>query len=91
MRRHVHSGNHAAESFVSFIPLFDGSWILAWPSERTLEERVRVPKRRQAKQELDDHDENRDYRKEDSLVEPERHAGTTSPPRMQGSNRKPSQ
>jgi hypothetical protein len=24
MRRHVHSGNHAAESFVSFIPLFDG-------------------------------------------------------------------
>jgi hypothetical protein len=22
MRRHVHSGNHAAESFVSFIPLF---------------------------------------------------------------------
>ena len=23
MRRHVHSGNHAAESFVSFIPLFD--------------------------------------------------------------------
>jgi hypothetical protein len=25
MRRHVHSGNHAAESFVSFIPLFDGS------------------------------------------------------------------
>jgi hypothetical protein len=25
MRRHVHSGNHAAESFVSFIPLFDGT------------------------------------------------------------------
>jgi hypothetical protein len=24
MRRHVHPGNHAAESFVSFIPLFDG-------------------------------------------------------------------
>ena len=24
MRRHVHAGNHAAESFVSFIPLFDG-------------------------------------------------------------------
>jgi hypothetical protein len=24
MRRHVHSGNHAAESFVSFILLFDG-------------------------------------------------------------------
>jgi len=24
MRRHVHSGNHAAESFVSFIPLFGG-------------------------------------------------------------------
>jgi hypothetical protein len=23
MRRHVHSGNHAAESFVSFIPLLD--------------------------------------------------------------------
>jgi hypothetical protein len=23
MRRHVHAGNHAAESFVSFIPLFD--------------------------------------------------------------------
>jgi hypothetical protein len=23
MRRHVHLGNHAAESFVSFIPLFD--------------------------------------------------------------------
>jgi hypothetical protein len=23
MRRHVQSGNHAAESFVSFIPLFD--------------------------------------------------------------------
>jgi hypothetical protein len=23
MRRHVHPGNHAAESFVSFIPLFD--------------------------------------------------------------------
>jgi hypothetical protein len=22
MRRHVHVGNHAAESFVSFIPLF---------------------------------------------------------------------
>jgi hypothetical protein len=22
MRRHVHAGNHAAESFVSFIPLF---------------------------------------------------------------------
>jgi len=22
MRRHVHPGNHAAESFVSFIPLF---------------------------------------------------------------------
>jgi hypothetical protein len=28
MRRHVHSGNHAAESFVSFIPLFDGSVLL---------------------------------------------------------------
>ena len=27
MRRHAHSGNHAAESFVSFIPLFDGVWI----------------------------------------------------------------
>ena len=27
MRRHVHSGNHAAESFVSFIPLFGGSAI----------------------------------------------------------------
>jgi hypothetical protein len=25
MRRHVHPGNHAAESFVSFIPLFDGA------------------------------------------------------------------
>ena len=25
MRRHVHSGNHAAESFVSFIPLFGGA------------------------------------------------------------------
>jgi protocatechuate 3,4-dioxygenase beta subunit len=25
MRRHVHSANHAAESFVSFIPLFDGT------------------------------------------------------------------
>jgi hypothetical protein len=25
IRRHVHSGNHAAESFVSFIPLFDGT------------------------------------------------------------------
>ena len=25
MRRHVHSGNHAAESFVSFIPLFGGT------------------------------------------------------------------
>jgi hypothetical protein len=25
MRRHVHLGNHAAESFVSFIPLFDGA------------------------------------------------------------------
>jgi hypothetical protein len=25
MRRHVHSGNHAAESFVCFIPLFGGS------------------------------------------------------------------
>jgi hypothetical protein len=25
MRRHVHSGIHAAESFVSFIPLFDGT------------------------------------------------------------------
>jgi hypothetical protein len=25
MRRHVHAGNHAAESFVSFIPLFDGT------------------------------------------------------------------
>jgi hypothetical protein len=24
MRRHVHPRNHAAESFVSFIPLFDG-------------------------------------------------------------------
>ena len=24
MRRHVHPGNHAAESFVSFIPLFGG-------------------------------------------------------------------
>jgi hypothetical protein len=24
MRRHVHSGKHAAESFVSFIPLFCG-------------------------------------------------------------------
>jgi hypothetical protein len=23
MKRHVHSGNHAAESFVCFIPLFD--------------------------------------------------------------------
>jgi hypothetical protein len=23
MRRHVHAGNHAAESFVSFIPLLD--------------------------------------------------------------------
>jgi hypothetical protein len=23
MRRHVHPGKHAAESFVSFIPLFD--------------------------------------------------------------------
>jgi len=25
MRRHVHPGNHAAESFVSFIPLFCGA------------------------------------------------------------------
>jgi len=25
MRRHVHPGNHAAESFGSFIPLFGGS------------------------------------------------------------------
>ena len=25
MRRHFHPGNHAAESFVSFIPLFDGA------------------------------------------------------------------
>ena len=25
MRRHVHAGNHAAESFVSFIPLFGGA------------------------------------------------------------------
>jgi hypothetical protein len=25
MRRHVHPSNHAAESFVSFIPLFDGT------------------------------------------------------------------
>jgi hypothetical protein len=24
MKRHVHPGNHAAESFVSFIPLFCG-------------------------------------------------------------------
>jgi hypothetical protein len=24
MRRHAHPGNHAAESFVSFIPLFGG-------------------------------------------------------------------
>jgi hypothetical protein len=31
MRRHAHSGNHAAESFVSFIPLFGGAVILlAW-------------------------------------------------------------
>jgi hypothetical protein len=30
MRRHVHPGNHAAESFVSFIPLFDGA--LATPT-----------------------------------------------------------
>jgi hypothetical protein len=28
MRRHVHSANHAAESFVSFIPLFDRSRFL---------------------------------------------------------------
>jgi hypothetical protein len=28
MRRHVHSGNHAAESFVSFIPLFGGTFRL---------------------------------------------------------------
>jgi len=28
MRRHVHSGNHAAESFVSFIPLFDDTLLL---------------------------------------------------------------
>ena len=27
MRRHVHSGNHAAESFVSFIPLFDSQTV----------------------------------------------------------------
>ena len=31
MRRHVHSGNHAAESFVSFIPLFDSEATLAKP------------------------------------------------------------
>jgi hypothetical protein len=29
MRRHVHPGNHAAESFVSFIPLFDGALLQA--------------------------------------------------------------
>ena len=29
MRRHVHPGNHAAESFVSFIPLFGGAVALA--------------------------------------------------------------
>jgi len=31
MRRHVHPGNHAAESFVSFIPLFDGP-VIATPT-----------------------------------------------------------
>jgi hypothetical protein len=28
MRRHGHSGNHAAESSVSFIPLFGGTFRL---------------------------------------------------------------
>jgi hypothetical protein len=32
MRRHVHPGNHAAESFVSFIPLFCGFALHAAPS-----------------------------------------------------------
>jgi hypothetical protein len=34
MRRHVHAGNHAAESFVSFIPLFDGPPAI-WRRRRT--------------------------------------------------------
>jgi hypothetical protein len=33
MRRHVHSGNDAAASFVSFIPLFDDSPVVGSVSE----------------------------------------------------------
>jgi hypothetical protein len=31
MRRHVHAGNHAAESFVSFIPLLGRTWFRPRP------------------------------------------------------------
>jgi len=43
MRRHVHSCNHAAESFVSFIPLFGRSQIRA-PTFRTPHDAALRPK-----------------------------------------------
>jgi hypothetical protein len=39
MRRHVHSGNHAAESFVSFIPLL-GDLEFLQASQASIVERV---------------------------------------------------
>jgi hypothetical protein len=43
MRRHVHSGNHAAESFVSFMPLFGrlASSCVPRPYSRIGRQRVR--------------------------------------------------
>ena len=37
MRRHVHTGKHAAESFVRFIPLFGGPAHPAWVVPRSAE------------------------------------------------------
>jgi len=47
MRRHVHSGNHAAEGFVSFIPLFGGALptearLATWPQYRCHGDRTEV-------------------------------------------------
>ena len=42
MRRHVHAGNHAAESFVSFIPLFDGQPAQPLPCDASLRMSLRT-------------------------------------------------
>ena len=51
MRRHVHSRHHAAESFVSFIPLFDDVYTLYADFDRSYsrgERMLMVARRRPA-------------------------------------------